>query len=94
MFLRLITHRIEAELELPLPLAEAPVFFTVTVHGPLPMSRVELAPTLPCVVTEHLMVRSCELLSLLTTFTASAGDVATAVTMASETSRRFMGSLR
>ena len=62
----------------PLPEAvpEELVFFTVTVQGPLPMSRVVLLPKDVCVVVEHLMVMSWELESLLVSFTAKAAGVA------------------
>ena len=60
----------------PEAVADAPDFVTVTVHGPLPRSRVELPPIDVCAVDEHLTVRSCDWLSLFTSLTAYAGIAA------------------
>ena len=60
---------------LPLPEADEPVFLMVTVHGPLPRSRVELSPMLLSVLDEHLIRISCDLLSLLTSLTLANADV-------------------
>lgn len=61
---------------LPEAVAEELVFLTVTVQGPLPISRVVLPLNEVCVVVEHLMVMSWELESLLVSFTAKAAGVA------------------
>ncbi len=63
---------------LPEAVADDPVFFTVTVHGPLPRSRVDEPPIDVCAVDEHFTNNSCELESRLMSFTAKAAGAATA----------------
>lgn len=62
----------------PEAVADAPVFFTVTVHGPLPRSRVDEPAIEVCAVDEHFTTRSCELESRLISFTAKAAGATTA----------------
>jgi hypothetical protein len=62
----------------PEAVADAPVFFTVTVRGPLPRSRVDEPAIEVCAVDEHFTTRSCELESRLISFTAKAAGAATA----------------
>jgi hypothetical protein len=65
----------------PDAVAEEPVFFTVTVQGPLPTSRVELAPIDVCVVVLHFSRMSWELESRFATFTAKEAGATRAITV-------------
>lgn len=63
---------------LPEAVADDPVFFTVTLQGPLPRSRVDEPAIDVSAADEHFTNKSCELESRLMSFTAKAAGAATA----------------